>query len=107
MFDLHKIVIPKIMNNWEYVAEAFHYDLARIEAIKEDGFWDPRQCCREFFKDWLTTDHGAKVGPKMWSTLLGILKQIDEIPDYITEDIVMKVKQIKSDFSYKGELWNI
>ena len=34
MFDLTKIVIPKIMIKWEYVAEALHYDLSMVEAIK-------------------------------------------------------------------------
>ena len=34
MFHLSKIVIPKIMNQWEYIAEALYYDLPIIEAIK-------------------------------------------------------------------------
>ena len=94
MFYLTKIVIPKIMNEWEYVAEAFRYDLATIEAIKERGDEDPKQCCREFFKDWLTTDHGNRVGPKVWSTLLHILNEVDEISAETTDDIVTKVKQL-------------
>ena len=65
MFDLNKIIIPKIMNEWEYIAEAFRYDVPTIETIKERGYGDAKQCCRELFKDWLTTDHGAKVGPKV------------------------------------------
>ena len=97
MFDLTKIVIPKIMNEWEYVAEAFRYDLATIEAIKERGDGNAKQCCREFFKDWLTTDHGNRVGPKVWSTLLDILSEVDEISAEITEDITTKVKQMKYD----------
>ena len=103
MFDLVKIVIPKIMNEWEYIAYAFHYDIATIEAIKICGYDDPKTCSKEFFKDWLTTDHGAKVDPKVWSTLLDTLKEIDDIPYYIIEDIVTKIKQLKCDFSYKGE----
>ena len=97
MFDLTKIVIPKIMNEWEYVAEAFRYDLAAIEAIKERGDGNAKQCCREFFKDWLTTDHGNRVGPKMWLTLLDILNEVDEISAEITQDITTKVKQMKCD----------
>ena len=31
MFDITKIVIPKIMNQWEYIAEALLYDLATIK----------------------------------------------------------------------------
>ena len=95
MFDLTKTVIPKIMNEWEYVAEAFRYDLATIEGIKEKGGRDPKQCCREFFKDWLTTGHGSRVGPKVWSTLLDILNEVDEISAEVINDIAAKVKQLK------------
>ena len=97
MFDLKKVVIPKIMNEWEHVAEAFRYDLTTIDTINKKGCGDAKQCCREFFKDWLTTDHGAKVGPKVWSTLLDTLKEVDEISADVTEDIVTKVKQLKCD----------
>ena len=97
MFDLTKFVIPKIMKEWEYVAEAFRYDLATIETIKERGGGDAKQCCREFFKDWLTTDHGNRVGPKVWSTLLDVLKEVDDISAEITEEIATHVKQLKYD----------
>ena len=97
MVDLTNIVIPKIMNKWEYIAEAFRYDLAIIDTIKDRGFRDPEKCCREFFKDWLTTKNGAKAGPKVWSTLLDILKQSNEIADDIVEDIIAKVIQLKCD----------
>ena len=95
MFDLTKIVIPKIMNEWEYIAEAFRYDLATIQAIKETGSKDPKRCCREFFKDWLMTNHGSKAGPKVWSTLINTLKLVDEISADIIEDIIAKIKQLK------------
>ena len=97
MFDLSKVVIPKIMEEWEYVAEAFRYDLDTIEAIKDRGGGDAKKCCREFFKDWLKTDHGNRVGPKLWSTLLDVLNEVDEITAEITEDITSKVKQLKCD----------
>ena len=85
------------MKEWEYVAEAFRYDLATIKTIKERGSRDAKQCCREFFKDWLTTDHGNRVGPKVWSTLLDVLKEVDEISAEITEEIATQVKQLKYD----------
>ena len=97
MFDLTKVVIQKIMNEWEYVAEAFRYDLDTIEVIKERGGGDAKQCCREFFKDWLTTDHGNRVGPKVWSTLLDVLNKVDEISAEITEDIATQINQLKYD----------
>lgn len=97
MFDLTKIVIPKVMNEWEYIAEALRYDLSIISAIKSRGNENPKKCCREFLKDWLTTKNGAKAGPKVWSTLLDALKEIDEIADDITENIIKKVKSLKLD----------
>ena len=85
------------MKEWEYVAEAFRYDLATIKTIKERGGRDAKQCCREFFKDWLTTDHGNRVGPKVWSTLLDVLNEVDEISAEVTEEIATQVKQLKYD----------
>lgn len=95
MFDLTNIVIPKIMNEWEYIAEALHYDLATITALKTKGHGDPKVSCREFFIDWLSTKNGDKAGPKVWSTLFDALKKIDEISADRTEDIISKVKQLK------------
>ena len=94
MFDLKKIVIPKIMNEWEDIADALRYDLATIKAIKDKEHGDPKKCCREFFRDWLMTNNGAKAGPKVWSTLLDALKNVDEISADITEDIIAEVKQL-------------
>ena len=85
------------MNEWEYVAEALYYDLATIKAIKQMGRDNVKQCCREFFKDWLTTNNGAKAGPKVWSTLLDALKKVDEISSEITKDIITQVKELKCD----------
>ena len=95
MFDLTKKVIPKIMNKWEYVAEALRYDIPTIEAIKEKGGQTLKLSCREFFRDWLTTNNGARAGPKVWSTLLDALKEVDEIADDIVEDIIEEIKQLK------------
>ena len=94
MFDLTTIVIPKIMNEWEYVAEALRYDVATIRAIKHKERADPKLCCREFFKDWLMTNNGSKAGPKVWLTLLNALKNVDEISADIVEEIIEKVKQL-------------
>ena len=94
MFHLTKIVISKIKHRWEYIAYALHYDLATIECIKEKGSKDPKECCRELFKDWLMTNNGA--GPKVWSTLFKALKNVDEISSDITEKIITEVKQLCS-----------
>ena len=96
MHDLTKIVIPRIMNQWEYVAEALFYDLAVIIAIKQQkGSEGPKQCCREFFKDWLTSKNGTS--PKEWLTLINALNEVDEISTNIIEDIVKEVIQLKCD----------
>ena len=97
MFDLIQIVIPKVMNEWEYIAHALRYDLPIISAINSRGNADPKKCCQELLKDWLTTNNGAKAGPKVWSTLLDALKKIDEIADDIKENITEKVKLLKLD----------
>ena len=96
MFHLTKIVISKIKHKWEYVADALYYDLATIECIRVKGNNDPKECCRELFKDWLTTNNGMKAGPKMWSTLFTALKNVDEISSDITEKIITEVKQLCS-----------
>lgn len=95
MFGLMKTTIPKIMNEWEYIAEAFYYDIYTINAIKYKERDDPRRCCREFFKDWLTSDRGVEAGPKTWSTLLDTLKKIEEISSDTINEITVKVKQLK------------
>ena len=92
MFDLSKIVIPRIMIYWENLAEVFRYDLVTITPIKEKHYDDPKRCCREFFIDWLTTNNGAKAGPKTWSTLLDALKKVDEISTDTIDEIVTEVK---------------
>ena len=85
------------MNEWEYIAEALHYDLSIIKDIEVRGGGNPKKCCRELLKDWLMTNNGAKAGPKTWSTLLNALKKIDEIPSDIIEDIIAKVTQLHVD----------
>jgi len=90
MHDLTKIVIPKIMNKWEYIAEACRYDLAAIDAIKQKERNNPEKCCLAFFRDWLTTNCGAEAGPKVWSTLLDIIKEVEISADTI-EDIAEEV----------------
>ena len=97
MIELIKIVTPRIMSQWKYVAYALYYDVATVEAIKQKGREGPKQCCQEFFEDWLTTKNGNRAGPKVWSTLIGALKEVDEIATDIVDDIVKEVLQLKCD----------
>ena len=95
MADLQKIVIPKIMTNWEQLAEALRYDDAIIDSIKHAQRDNPKECCRALFKDWLQTNNGAEVGRKVWSTLFATIKEHDLVGDDIREEMIAKVKQLK------------
>ena len=95
MQDLMKIVIPRVMNEWKYIAYAMRYGLAIIGSIKEKGRENSKKCCEDFFVDWLTTDNGAKAGSKTWATLLDVLKEIDDIAADIKENITKEVLQLK------------
>ena len=94
MFQLTKIVIPKIMNEWEYIAEALDYDIPQIKVIEEKQRGDPKRCCREFFQDWLSTNNGSEAGAKVWSTLIDALNEIDDISDDIVKDIIKELKRL-------------
>ena len=52
---------------------------------------NPTKCCKELFKNWLSTDNGAK--PKIWQTLLDKLKEIKELCG-VTEDIIKVLIQM-------------
>ena len=95
MADLQRIVIPKIMNKWEQLAEALRYDDAIIASIKHNQRDNQMQCCRELFKDWLQTNNGAKVGRKVWSTLFDTIKDYSLIENDAREEMIAKVKQLK------------
>ena len=99
MGSLGRIVVPKIMNLWEQLAEALYYDDPIIAGIKHQHRDDPRQCCLGLFRDWRTTNNGKEAGLKTWSTLFDTIKDFDLIADDIREEMVAKVKQLKSDNS--------
>ena len=80
------------MSEWENVAYALRYDVSIVNAIARKRNEDPKKCCQELLKNWLTTKNGS--GPKVWSTLLDALKEIDEIADDIIESITDKVAKI-------------
>ena len=48
IFDLTSIVMPKIMNEWELVADALHYDVNVTKSINKKEHEDPKQWCKEF-----------------------------------------------------------
>ena len=84
MGDLNKYVIPKIKTEWRNVANALCYETTVVEAISSK-YDNPKESCKELLKDWLTTHNGAK--PKIWSTLLEKVGEINELAATIKEII--------------------
>ena len=76
MWNLYKIVIPKVKAEWEDLAYSMEYNIATVKEITEDCS-DSQECCGTLFEDWLSTDHGA--APKTWSTLLQKIKDVDSL----------------------------
>ena len=76
MWDLIKIVIPKVKAEWKHLAYSMQYDTATVSAIKKDCH-KSEDCCEALFEDWLTTNHGA--APKTWGTLLQKIKDVDKL----------------------------
>ena len=77
MADLNMIVVPKISADWEDVAYALRYEIPAVRLINSKHNGDPKKCCKELLTNWLTTDNG--VGPRIWSTLLDKLKEVQEL----------------------------
>ena len=94
MADLNKIVLTKVMVEWEDLAEGFRYDGAIIAAIKERNCENSKKCCQDFFRDWLGTNNGKGAGPKTWSTLFDIIKNHTSIASEIREEMITKVKTL-------------
>ena len=74
MWDLIKIVIPKIKADWKHLAYSLKYDISTVKGIDKDSR-DSGHCCENLFEDWLSSNHGA--APKTWHTLLQKIKEVD------------------------------
>lgn len=88
MDDINKIVVPRINAHWEDVAYALKFTIEHVKSIKAKCGQDHAQCCKELFKDWLSTDKGLK--PNTWSTLLQKLGEISDIAA-ATEEIKVEI----------------
>ena len=89
MKDLHKLVIPKVAAKWKMVADYLQIDQTMIDIIEEQYKNDPVQCCTELFRKWINSNCGQ--GPKCWSTLITILKEIEDFT-VVTERIEQMLK---------------
>ena len=77
MWNLIKIVIPKIKNQWEHVAYSMGYDPGAVDAIDRQCNRRLDECCENVFKDWLTTNNGCT--PKTWEKLIERIKAVDNL----------------------------
>ena len=76
MYELIKIVIPKIMTHWRELAFAMRYDIQDVNGFDKNGR-DLKDRCEKLLTNWLTTDHGPT--PKTYQTLLKYIKKDDEL----------------------------
>ena len=88
MHDLNRIVVPGVSAEWEDIAFALKFKISTVKEISEKHKEDPKKCCKELFKYWLSTSNGAE--PKIWKTLLDKLKEIEELHS-ITKKITEKL----------------
>ena len=89
MWDLIKIVIPKIQSEWEDVAYSMRYDITIVKTIKEDC-QNSEKCCKKLFEDWLTTSHGAT--PKTRFELLNRIKEVDSLKATACGSYIRRIK---------------
>ena len=74
MFELTKIVIPKIKAHWRDLASAMRYDIEDVDGFEEDGK-NTKERCEKLLTNWLKTDHPPK--SKTYQTLLKYIKKVD------------------------------
>ena len=79
MRELNKFVVKDIQAYWEDVAYALDYKPAIVDSINAKHKGDPKKCCQELLKSWLTINHGES--QRIWSVLL---KRIDEVSELAT-----------------------
>ena len=77
MWNLIKIVIPKIKAEWEDFAYSMGYDAGTVDAIEEECNGKLDKCCKKLFKDWLTTNNGCT--PKTWQKVIERIKAVENL----------------------------
>ena len=76
MWELIKIIIPKIKAEWESLAYCMRYTMQEVKVFRKDS-QDSSECCRCLLENWISTDRGPK--PKTYQTLLNHIKKIDNL----------------------------
>ena len=77
MWQLNKVVVPKIKAYWEDVAYSLRFDILEVEGIKNTHKDDGKKCCQRVLINWLSTDKG--ISPKIWETLIKQIKEVEEL----------------------------
>ena len=76
MWELLKIVIPKIQAKWKTLAYCMKYTPQEVETFEKESN-SVTESCNKMFVNWLTTYHGPR--PKTYQTLLKYVKEVDEL----------------------------
>ena len=90
MWDIIKIVFPKIRGEWKYVAHSMRYTPDDVKTFKKDSR-DSKESCYNLFTDWLTTNRG--ITPKTWRKLIERIKDVEELQN-VAESIEEEVKKL-------------
>jgi len=89
MWDVVKIVFPKIKAEWKFVAYSMRYTIYDVNTFENDAH-NSKESCLNLFTDWLTTDKG--VTPKTWQKLIERIKDVDGLQS-TAEDIMQEVNK--------------
>ena len=89
MKHLINIVVPRVAAHWSDVAYNLDFSIPTVQIISKKFQNDPVSCCKGLFEEWLNSSKGTQ--PKIWSTLLTSLKQIEDL-QAATEEIEKELK---------------
>ena len=94
MEHLINIVVPKVAAYWNDVAFNLGFKIPTTEIISAKCNHDPKNCCKELFKQWLSSSEGKS--PKIWSTLLTSLKCMKDL-QAATEEIEKELETLTTE----------
>ena len=76
MWELTRIIIPKVKAQWKELAYCMRYSIGDVDGFDREGR-DLTDRCEKLFGNWLTTNHGPT--PKTYQTLLKYIKDVDNL----------------------------
>ena len=90
IWDIIKIVFPKIKAQWKFVAFSMKYDILEVNGFENDSS-NSNESCLELFKNWLQTDRG--ITPKTWCKLIERIKDVEGLKQ-AAESIEEELKKL-------------